>query len=253
MDGAGEQTARSRRRHDRMGFRYRVELEFPGGKSLAGVTRDVSLNGAFLAPAFIPQSVQEGSTGLLHMIVLEQKKTFSFRVVHIGKHGIGIELRNQGENFGVTMSASILQETQVDLGADVVEHDLIRVTGSHRGGCEGRVVKLTPGQLEFVFLPAREWGELVVGSRLELTLTQPKCPSLPLAGVVRGVRGGPLAGEKVCTLRLSDIKEATIEALRERIRILHGKRLRETPCRAEHAGALVIGSGPSLPTRTRLS
>ncbi|MBF0181849.1 MAG: PilZ domain-containing protein [Magnetococcales bacterium] len=253
MDGAGQPPSRSRRRHDRMGFRYRVELEFPGGKSMSGITRDVSLNGAFLAPAFIPHGVREGSSGLLHMIVLEQRKTFPFRVVHLGESGIGIEMHNQGENFAMTMSASILQETQVDLGVEVLENDCIRVIRDRQVGCEGRVVKITPGHIEFVFLPAREWGELAAGSRLELTLTQPKCPALPLVGVVRGARGGPIDGEKVCTLRLRDIKEATVDALRERIRMLHGKRLRETPFRAESTTAFSSGADRPSATRSRPS
>ncbi|MBF0126239.1 MAG: PilZ domain-containing protein [Magnetococcales bacterium] len=253
MDDAKETAVpRSRRKHERVWFKYQAVLELSGGKSLWGITRDVSLRGLFLCTTGVPAGVAVGDTGFLRLTVLNLKKEFPCRVAHVSQQGIGLELHDKGEHFGATLTASLLQETQVRLGADVSFTDHIRVT---RVGAspsvvfsDGRLVKISISHMEFSFTVSPEWT-LKPGEELKLEILQPRHAPIVVDGVVRSVMSGESPTEKVCALVFAVLSEKTIAEVRELVRTLHGKRLQNMM--TQRSTAIGLQSGADLPRRTR--
>ncbi|MBF0295790.1 MAG: PilZ domain-containing protein [Magnetococcales bacterium] len=226
MDAPPPDNAPSRRRHERVWFKCQATLNLPGGKTLWGMTRDVSLRGIFLAMAAPPTDVTKGATGTLRLTVNTLQKEFPCRVAHVCDQGVGIELNDQGENFGAALTASLLQETQVRLGADVCHTDFIRVARQGNDTTDGRLTKISISHMEFTFIPSSGWNEPKPGDELRLAILQPRMEPLPVNGVVRTVLKGEKASEKTCALLFTNLSDKTTEALKKLVQSLHDQRLR---------------------------
>ncbi|MBF0189688.1 MAG: PilZ domain-containing protein [Magnetococcales bacterium] len=87
----------SRRRHERVWFRYKAELTLSGGQALSGTTQDLSLKGIFLITTAPPDGVAVGDTGTIRFSVLNLRKEFLCRVAHLQPNGIGLTVQDTGE------------------------------------------------------------------------------------------------------------------------------------------------------------
>ncbi|MBF0180262.1 MAG: PilZ domain-containing protein [Magnetococcales bacterium] len=249
MDATPPANSPSRRRHERVWFKCQATLHLPGGKTLWGMTRDVSLRGIFLAMAAPPSDVANGATGTLRLTVNTLQKEFPCRVVHVSDQGLGIELNDQGENFGAALTASLLQETQVRLGADVAYTDFIRVAKPGSSGIEGRLNKISISHMEFTFAPASGWNEPKAGDELRLEIIQPRMDPLPVSGVVRTVHKAEKPAEKSCALLFTNLPDRTTEALKKLVQSLHDQRLRNMV--TQRTTAIGLNQGGDMPRWTR--
>ncbi|MBF0270606.1 MAG: PilZ domain-containing protein [Magnetococcales bacterium] len=96
--------ASSRRRHERVWFRYKAELVLSGGHAVSGTTQDLSLKGLFLITAGQPAGVAVGDTGTLRFSVLNLRKEFSCRVVHLQSNGMGLEVQDSDESLETVLT-----------------------------------------------------------------------------------------------------------------------------------------------------
>ncbi len=250
----------ARRRHERVWFKYQAVLELVGGKTFWGITRDVSLRGLFLNTTGVPIGIQVGDTGVLRLTVLNLKKEFPCRIAHVTGQGIGIELFEHGENFGATLTASLLQETQVRLGADVDSSDHIRIALRRPPNSvtsyalpEARLIKISVSHMDFSFDNLSGWS-LKAGDALKLEIVRPRQTPIAVDGVVRSVLSANFmdhqrADEKVCSVIFSVLSNSTTESIKELVRSLHARRLQQML--VQRSTSIGLQSGSDLPRRTR--
>ncbi|MBF0214219.1 MAG: PilZ domain-containing protein [Magnetococcales bacterium] len=100
----------SRRRHERVLFKYRAELTLNGGMVVDGITKDVSLGGVFISTVAPPEGVCIGDTGMIRLTVLNLKKELPCRVVHVKAEGIGLTLYDAGDSMNVVLRAHTSEE-----------------------------------------------------------------------------------------------------------------------------------------------
>ncbi|MBF0627001.1 MAG: PilZ domain-containing protein [Magnetococcales bacterium] len=98
----------SRRQHERVWFRFQVELVLDGKVVLLGTTKDVSLRGMFIHTTHPPCQVAVGDTGTLRLSVLNLKREFPCRVVHVQSTGLGLTFQPHGDDLG-----TILDQVQI--------------------------------------------------------------------------------------------------------------------------------------------
>ncbi|MEO5331416.1 MAG: PilZ domain-containing protein [Magnetococcus sp. YQC-5] len=255
----------SRRRHERVYFKYQAVLELAGGKTFWGITQDVSLRGLFLNVTGVPAGVEVGDVGLLRLTVLNLKKEFPCRVAHVRNAGIGIELFDKGENFGATLTATLLQETHVRLGADVDAHDAIKVvlralpsslkTITPTTTLEARLVKISVSHMEFIFSALAGWS-LEPGMPLHLEILKTRHAPILVEAVVRSVVPAhdrecspSTLNDKICAVVFSVMPDHTASAIKELVRTLHSRRLQLMM--QQRSMSIGLQAGPDQPLRTR--
>lgn len=97
----------SRRRQERIWFKYRVELEFTEGSAVRGITKDITLHGLFISTSSLPVGVKVGDAGMLRLRVLNLKREFPCRVIHVQPDGVGVALQQESEAFRETWTTMI--------------------------------------------------------------------------------------------------------------------------------------------------
>ncbi|HAT50257.1 MAG TPA: hypothetical protein DCS88_07980 [Alphaproteobacteria bacterium] len=117
-----------RRAYERVLFKHMAVLNFVGGKSLLGITRNVSLHGVFLVVTNVPPDVEPGSEALLGLTIANLKKSFPCRVAHIRDNGIGIAFQKKDLDFGTTLTEFLKQKTQYWLGTDIKSSNHLQLT-----------------------------------------------------------------------------------------------------------------------------
>ncbi|MBF0614357.1 MAG: PilZ domain-containing protein [Magnetococcales bacterium] len=90
----------SRRRSQRICFTFQVVLELLDGPVMRGATRDVSSRGIFMTTSGGVEGIRVGQSGMLRLTVLNLKREFSCRVVHVQSNGIGLTILDPHESFG---------------------------------------------------------------------------------------------------------------------------------------------------------
>ncbi|MBF0629632.1 MAG: hypothetical protein HQL89_01420 [Magnetococcales bacterium] len=121
-----------RRRFPRIWGRLqcRLILHPTDGKpvTLVGVTRNLGMNGIFLATFNpVPDAVTE-CTGSLELGGMRLKKNFPIRVVHANPKGVGMELKASATELGNTLIALLCGAGQERLGVDLMPQEEINAT-----------------------------------------------------------------------------------------------------------------------------
>ncbi|MBF0628259.1 MAG: PilZ domain-containing protein [Magnetococcales bacterium] len=252
MEAKKETTAdQSRRRHERVWFKHQATLELANGKSIWGITRDVSLRGVFLATAVAPSAVEKNQVGQLRLNVQNMNQAFPCRVVHVSAQGVGIELHERGEQFGAALTTALMHETQMRLGADVADTDYIRVVRLGSAASvrpEGRLVKVSASHLEFRFNLANDWLAKP-GSEIKLEILQARHAPIVVQGIVRTILPTRDPAEKICALILGVLPDKTSADLKDLVRTLNDRRLQNMV--TQRATSLGLQAGADLPRRTR--
>ncbi|MBF0427471.1 MAG: PilZ domain-containing protein [Magnetococcales bacterium] len=244
----------SRRKYERVWFKYQAVLEITDGKTFWGISRDVSLRGLFLVTTGVPIGVAVGNTGVLRLTVLNVKKEFPCRVAHVGSNGLGIELFDKGESFGAVLTASLLQDTQIRLGADVDANDLLKVVvrrapimPSLKGGGETRLLKISSGNMEFIYSLLFGWS-FKAGDALQLEIQQSPQDPIVVEGVVRTIlskdsRIFDQVNDRICAVVFSVLPDRVSNAIRELVGRIHSRRLQKMMM--QRATSLSLKADPS--------
>ncbi|HAT49418.1 MAG: PilZ domain-containing protein [Nitrospirae bacterium] len=257
MKSETESTASHHRRsHERVFFKHDVVLELVGGKSVWGMTRNVSLRGVFFVAANNFSDVETGHEGLLKLNISNSVKAFPCRVVYVRDHGIGLELQQKGVDFGATLTEALMQETLIRLGADtnVADHIQMKILKSSQKNQESlpkvRLVKISGSHMEFLFPTSSGWSP-GPGDRLGLEIR--KYPHVPIAvdGVVRSVVKGNSMNpdDRMCSLFLSAMPKDTEGAVKALVRDLHVKQLEKIA--VQRASNIALHSGPDQKPKVR--
>lgn len=235
------------RRCERVWFNHHAALEFSGGNKCIGTTRDISLRGLFLSTDTPPIGVTQESQAILRATIMNEEKTFPCRVVHVCKEGVGIELYEKGENFGTALTVSMVQDTQVRLGAQVAFADYIRIALVGKPTSSGRMTKISITQMEFVFIPSSEWN-FKTGSKIKLEIHQLRHIQIVVDGIVHRVMPGDPPPEKICVLVFADLSEKIVNDIKELVKTLHRKRLQAILTKRSTSIGLQAGADhPSRP------
>lgn len=253
----------SRRRHERVLVRYGVILELSQGRRLVGTTRNLSLGGLLFEPEGEVGAVEENSTGRIRFVSLNDAQEYPCRVAHCGSSGIGLTILDKAAAFGAALTATLMQNIQLQIGAEWEARDQIRLrllsggTGTDQqrlGGDHGRLVKVGSGSLEFRYPDSVGW-QFRIGDVVRLELQPFRAPSFVVEGKVRMVlsghqRGSPAVAEHLCHVLLpASMSPGTHPALRELVRIQHAKRLNQMM--TVRATTIALQSGADLPPRSR--
>ncbi|MEO5327092.1 MAG: PilZ domain-containing protein [Magnetococcus sp. THC-1_WYH] len=251
-----------RRSHERVLFKHDVVLELVGGKSVWGMTRNVSLRGVFLVAANVPPDVGTGNEGLLKLNISNSVKTFPCRVVYVRDNGIGIELQQKGIDFGATLTEALMQETLIRLGADinVADHLQLKLLKPSQKYQESlpkvRLIKISGNHMEFLFPALSGWSP-EPGDCLNLEIRKHPYTPIAVEGVVRSVakanaKDSMNPDDKVCSLLLPAMPKNTEGAIKALVRDLHTKRLENIAIQRASNFALHSGSDQKPKARPEL-
>lgn len=244
-----------RRRYERIGFSDQAVLELPGGRTLHGLTRDVSLHGLSLNLTETPAGVHVGQQGLLRLFAVAGDKEFPCRVVHVSGHGVGIELLDASRSFSANLTDSLMKETQLRLGVELGASEDVRVL-CHSGAAvvECRLLKIAVDQLLFL-APSLSGFAARGGDAIDLEIRHGRLAPFALTGRVRSVqiadsRMDERLAARNCTVALSGLSEKSLQAIRELIRTIHDGRSQGVMPRAPTS--LPAGNGPQSPRSSRV-
>lgn len=248
-----------RRAYERVLFKHMAVLNFDGGKSLLGITRNVSLHGVFLVATNVPPDIEPDNEGFLGLTISNSKKTFPCRVAHVQDNGIGIALQKKGTNFGTTLSESLMQKTQIWLGVDIKSTDHLQLTllntstSTPREIPDIRLTKIHGNHIEFRFSSSYD-RSLKLGDSLSLEIRQYERTPITLKVVVQSIstahsKNTLNSDETVCSVVFSVIPENTESAIKNLVRDLHTQRLDQIV--TERASYLALHSGPDQPPKPR--
>ncbi|MBF0433995.1 MAG: PilZ domain-containing protein [Magnetococcales bacterium] len=247
-----DSSSNHRRSHERVLFKKEAILRSANGQSAWGLTRDVSLRGAFLVIPNTNHGFGIGDAGFLKLPSLGSDKEFPCRVVHVNDKGIGLELHGKSINFGAILTESLLMETQVRLGVDLepMDHIHVKITATSstmpKKFPNVHLIKISETKVEFLYPSSSDWTPSL-GESLNLEIR--KQPHLPimLEGVVRALsttqsRNAMNPEGKICSMILPTMPKEKGHAIRELVRDLHAKRLKQLA--ADRASYFALSSGP---------
>ncbi|MBF0613493.1 MAG: SpoIIE family protein phosphatase [Magnetococcales bacterium] len=89
--------------------RVKAVIKLAGGACIEGVTRDVSLAGAFIVAAAVPVTLTTGEKGTIEL-VSENHGTMELpcKLVRIAEDGVGIRLHDQDAAMGIALNCDLL-------------------------------------------------------------------------------------------------------------------------------------------------
>lgn len=245
-----------RRSHERVFFRHEAVLELVSGKSVWGMTRNVSLRGVFFVAANNSSDVETGHEGLLKLNISNSVKAFPCRVVYVRDNGIGLELQQKGIDFGATLTEALMQETLIRLGADTNVADnlqlkILKSSQKNQGSLpKVRLVKISGNHMEFLFPASSGWSP-GPGDCLGLEIRKYQYAPIAIEGVVRSVvkASSMNPDDKMCVLLLSAMPKTTEGAVKALVRDLHVKQLENIA--KQRASNIALHSGPDQKPKDR--
>ncbi len=217
------------------------------------------MRGAFLIIPNTNHGIGVGDTGFLKLPSLGPDKEFPCRVVHVNDKGVGLELHGKSINFGAILTESLLMETQVRLGVDLepTDHIQLKIVATSstmpKQFPNVHLIKISETKVDFLYPSSSAWTPNL-GESLNLEIR--KHPHLPitLEGVVRALsttqsRNAMNPEGKICSLILPTMPKEKGNAIRELVRDLHAKRLKQLA--ADRASYFALNSGPDPLPRKR--
>ncbi|MBF0340058.1 MAG: PilZ domain-containing protein [Magnetococcales bacterium] len=240
----------SRRRHERVWFKYQATFAADAGQGVSGMIRNVSLQGLFLTLVH-PERIGAGSTGRVWLMVNKLKKDFFCQVAHIRADGVGLAIREESDAFSTALLTALRQEDQDRTGMDIDPGESVGVR--LRDGMDvlaetswtGRLYQISANSMIFGYPASGKEGEGVeTGAVLRLAILPPRAAEIPVEGVVRQwVRGE--SEEIRCALVFAILPRESVQAIRELVQRVHARRLQRMISR--RAATLALHSGADLP------
>lgn len=145
-------TGEGRRQFERLTFQKSASFTLATGLSFRGMTRDVSIRGAFLLTERQPLGVESGTTGKLAINIGGKENEFECQVAHVREDGLGLHIQKGSQNFGFALTSAIFGEVGMKLGWELESSRAMPVTVQCPGATtatKGRIVRLSGLRLSF--------------------------------------------------------------------------------------------------------